>query len=96
MQSENQCFDEHIFRLFSLSVLSYVIYVKIDMKKIETQCEKIETQYIASLHELYDRYVIFFALRVHLFWPDAALDFSDVSLVKEEHTQTALSDTASD
>lgn len=31
MQSENQCFDEHIFRLFSLSVLSYVINVKIDM-----------------------------------------------------------------
>ncbi len=89
MQSENQCFDEHIFRLFSLSVLSYVIYVKIDMKKIETQI-------IASLHILYDWYVIFFALRVHLFWPDAALDFSDVSLVKEEHTQTALSDTASD
>ena len=44
-----------------------------------------------GLNEVHAR---FLSLLAHLLRPDASLDFTNVSLMKQYHTQTALTDTA--
>lgn len=58
MQSENQCFDEHIFRLFSLSVLSYVIIRKNRHVKNRDANHCVSTYYmIGMLYSLHCAYI---------------------------------------
>ena len=48
------------------------------------------------LKNLNQRHSVCLAGVSHIVWPDTALNLADVAFSKQEHTQTALPDTASD
>ena len=49
-----------------------------------------------KLINLYQRYSSFSTFGLHLFGPDARLDFSDVCFLQEQHAQARLTYTATD